>query len=166
MKNLWKWILGILVVMVVIGALVAVPLLMHGLSRSEVLVSSGAVQKGGWNDFNQRGPMMGGGREFGFGLRHPMMGGYRFGLPFMLMGLFFRGFIPLVLLGLLVYGAYRWGKRRSNAPGSSVAAITPVGNPEVTGTTVVEPVGSLNCHKCGGVVQPDWRNCPYCGTKQ
>jgi hypothetical protein len=170
MKKFWKWFLGIVLVLVVLTALVCTAFLMHGGFRGEV--ERGALQAEGRYAQFQGGSMMGG--EYGFDGRAPMMGnGYGNGRRMMggigffpLMGGFMllRGLVPLALLGLLVYGAFRLGKRNVQQHAQA----------EVVSQAVVEPVevaapealASHACRKCGGVVQEDWRNCPYCGTKQ
>jgi hypothetical protein len=144
MKNIWKWILGIILVLVVVAALVAVPFIMRNtmaanFGRAAQQTVPGATpqapgvnpQAPGWN----RGPMMRGnnnGQRQGFGgfegQRGPMMGGGRglsrfggftpFGFGFMFLGGLLR-LIPLALLGLLLYGVYQFGKRagmRSTTP--------------------------------------------------
>ena len=88
MKNNWKWIVGILVVLLVLFGL---PLL--------------------FRSFGYPG-MMG-----GYG-RHPMMGGYGFlpfGGFLMGLGMLFMWAIPLGLLFLVIYGAVRLANNQ-NAP--------------------------------------------------
>ncbi|HBG73833.1 MAG: hypothetical protein A2X25_01015 [Chloroflexi bacterium GWB2_49_20] len=160
MSKIWKWVLGIVLVLVIIAVLVSIPLRMGGFLRGGV-ASHGLVQSDGWNGFDQRSPMMGGG--YGFDGYHPMMGGRWFAFPMLGFGLLFlRGLIPLALLGLLVYGAFRLGKHRSNPPVSTVAASSEVmAEASVPGASI-----SKTCSNCGGAVQDDWHNCPYCGAKQ
>lgn len=129
MKNFWKWIIGIVVVLVIIGALVAIPLVM----RSNMLafrLQNNLPQSRGF----YYGPMMRG--DDGFGWMHPQMRGFNrgfggrlgfFGFGFGLFGLAFR-LIPLVLLGLLLFGIYQLGKRsgqRSVMPPAAPAAAAP-----------------------------------------
>ena len=160
MSKIWKWVLGTVLVLVVIAVLVSIPLMMGGFFRGGV-AAHGFVQSDGWNGFDRRGPMMGGG--YGFDGYCPMMGGYGFAFPMFGFGLLFlRGLIPLALLGLLVYGAFQLGKRKSNTPVSTVAATSEV----VAESSVPDASVSKTCRKCGGVVQDDWHNCPYCGAKQ
>lgn len=127
MKKVWKWILGILGVLALLAVLIGVPLLMHN------AFGYGVAR------FDYDGPqvMMGGRGFYGHGM-FPMMGGMMF-----LMG--FRWLIPLLLVGLVVYGAYRYGKRHS-LPAAPAA-------PQQT------------CPKCGQPVQPGWNNCASCGKK-
>jgi hypothetical protein len=124
MKNIWKWILGVVLVLVVIAALVAIPFV----TRNYTLANGGANNLPQTRGFYYR-PMM---RGFnGFGWMHPQMHGWQngfggargffpragfggrlgiFGFGFMVFGLAFR-LIPLLLLGLLFYGIYQLGKR-------------------------------------------------------
>lgn len=120
MKNFWKWILGIVVVLVVLFALgIGARLLMAGTFP------------------NMRG-------DFG-GFRHPMMGMHAFspfGGGFMPLGWLF----PLLLIGLLAYGAYWLGRRNS-----------PASQPPVLPTPT--------CAHCGQPLQKGWNHCPNCGEK-
>lgn len=142
MKKVWKWILGIILVLVVVAALVAVPFVMRNymaanFNRAAQQTAPGAnPQAPGWfrgpmmrgNAGPQgqqgqipgrfdgyRGPMMGGGRNFERGFSH--FGGFTpFGFGLMFLGGLLR-LIPLALFGLLLYGVYLLGKRagvRSN----------------------------------------------------
>jgi hypothetical protein len=139
MNKAWKWILGIILVLVVVAALVAVPFVMRnymaanisfrasqqtapgvnpqtpgtnpqapGPNRGPMMRGFGGQRQwfGGFDD--RRGPMMGGGRGFGF----PRFGGYApFGFGFIFLGGFLHLLVPLVLLGLLIFGVYQLGKR-------------------------------------------------------
>jgi len=143
MKKVWKCILGILIVSVVLAVLFALAFMFHnGFGRSI-----------GFREFPQsrvwNGPMMGGGD----GWHRPGMGVRGF-MPFGLGFAFLGGLIPLALLGLLVYGAYRFGNKRANIAMAVPAAPAPALTPTHT------------CAKCGQPVQKDWKNCPYCGKKQ
>jgi hypothetical protein len=143
MKKVWKWILGIIIVLVVLAVLFALAFMFHnGFGRS--ISFREFPQSRVWN-----GPMMGGGD----GWHRPGMGVRGF-MPFGMVFAFLGGLIPLALLGLLVYGAYRLGKKRANIAMAIPAAPAPVAAP------------THNCAKCGQPVQEDWKNCPYCGKKQ
>jgi hypothetical protein len=140
MKKIWKWILGIVLVLVVVAALIAVPFVMHNTmaanfsfraAQQQTTPGTGVnPQAPGWN----RGPMMRDndgkqglpgqtpGRFYGY--NGPMMGGGRnfergfsrfggftpFGFGFMFLGGLLR-LISLALFGLLLYGVYQLGKR-------------------------------------------------------
>lgn len=134
MKNIWKWILGIVIVLVVVTALVAVPIIMRNtmaanfsFRATQQRTAPGANQQApGWNGGpmmrgydnqqgpqgrfnNQRNPMMGNGRNFERGFSR--FGGFTpFGFGFMFLGGLLR-LIPLALFGLLLYGVYQLGKR-------------------------------------------------------
>ena len=138
MKKAWKWILGIIIVLVVVAALIAVPFVMRNYMatnfsfRATQQTAPGATpQAPGANPQAPngfRGPMMRGnnnGQQGQFpggfdGRRGPMMGSGRgfsyfggfapFGFGFMFLGGLLR-LIPLLLLGLLLYGVYQLGKR-------------------------------------------------------
>ena len=84
MNKTWKWIIGVIVVLVVLFAL---PTLL-------------------WGFFGHGGMMAGGYDDWGY----PMMGGYNhspFGGIFMGFGMLLVWALPLALLGLVVYGAVR-----------------------------------------------------------
>jgi len=142
MKNFWKWILGIVIVLVVLFGLgIGARLLMGNLLPASV---------GDVDGF--RSPMMGGrgypggfpGGHMGFGGGHMLFGG-----GFMLLG----GLLPLALLGLLVYGAFRLGKHRST-PSMPVETAQPVA-----------PVAAGTCPKCGSTLQAGWNHCANCGKR-
>jgi len=75
-------------------------------------------------------------------------------MPFGMVFAFLCGLIPLALLGLLVYSAYRLGMKQANIAMAIPAAPVP------------SPAPIHTCAKCGQPVQEDWKNCPYCGKKQ
>lgn len=154
MKNIWKWVLGIVLTLV----LVALAVGLFGLgffvrTRTADLAPRNipAVQMDRFPDWRgdrmdmPRGPMM--------------MRGFRRG-PF-LPGMMFFGFVgrivPLALFGLLLYGAYRLGKGRS-AP-----LVAPVA---VSETSPAPSPTTHPCSACGTTVHDDWKHCPNCGEKQ
>jgi len=161
MKSIWKWILGILLVLVVIGLFVGMAFLVHG------GFGRGAIGNRGFQEYGQfeRGPMMGQSQIYGYGGGPGwMMGGRGYGFsPLAFCGRFFGGLIPLILLALVVYAAYRIGKHKSTAVSSNNAATTSLAAPAAAAS---ESPAAKTCRKCGAVVQEDWRNCPNCGTKQ
>jgi hypothetical protein len=137
MKNYWKWILGIVIILVVlVGLGIGARLLM-----ANFLPGVSADVDG------FRSPMMGGRGFDHFGGRMPFLGMMHFGGSFMMLGWLF----PLLLLGLLAYGAYRLGMRKSL---SNQAPLAPVA-----------PASVRTCTKCGQQVQDGWNNCPNCGKK-
>jgi hypothetical protein len=135
MKNFWKWILGIVIVLVVLFGL--------GIGARLLMANSLPARVTQFEGF--RSPMMGDRGFDHFDGRMPSMGMTHFGGGFMLLGWLF----PLALIGLLAYGAYRLGKRRTMV----LAASTPPAPPAV-------------CPKCGQPVQEGWIHCPACGKKQ
>jgi hypothetical protein len=157
MKTIWKWILGIVLVLVVVGALVAVPLVMRNYALANVEQRAVIQQQDrpGRGSDDWQGP--------GYGRMGPGMmgrGGYSrfggvppFGMGFMMAGMFVRGLIPLALFGLLLWGAYTYGRR------SLVRTTTPAPAAE-------SPVPPHACAKCGASVQDGWKHCPECGKKQ
>ncbi len=160
MKKIWKWVIGVVVVLLVLAALVAVPFVMHNYFGNQT--AFGIRERGleggygpGWmmgrnddNGFGYRshgpGAFPGGGMMGrGYGFQHPMMYGFGF-FPFGI----FMWIIPLAVLGLAIYGFIALLKRRpaSTAP----AEVTPA-------------VPTPSCSNCGKPAQGDWKTCPYCG---
>jgi zinc-ribbon domain len=128
MKNFWKWILGIVIVLVVLFGL--------GIGARLLMVNflpARAVELEGF-----RSPMMGGRGFDNFGMMHH-------GGGFMFLG----WLVPLLLVGLVAYGAYRLGKRKSFQAPLPPAAAAPL----------------RTCPKCGSQVQEGWNNCANCGRK-
>ena len=110
MKNVWKWILGITLGLVILVGLGFV--IFNYFSNGHMLFRIGPSFSGHpmMNDygFGNRSPMNG-----YRGFRHPMMGGrgfYPFGGFFFLGGLL-RLILPLAVLGAVGYFAYRKGKK-------------------------------------------------------
>jgi hypothetical protein len=151
MKNIWKWVLGIILIMVVAAGLLGLGFVWRTrIVRADSPGGAPVPQM-------QRGPMRGG---FRGEHREPMMGmrGFGYGPGRFGGGMFFGMFgrlIPLALGLLLLYGAYRLGKNRS-VPVAVAAAPAP---PATLSTT--HP-----CPNCGSTVQNDWKHCPNCGEKQ
>jgi hypothetical protein len=171
MKRVWKWVIGIVVVLLVLGAIVAVPFAMHTAFGSQTAFGmrarvfengygpGGMMGRNDIDEFGNRG--FGPGDEFrggmmgrGFGFQHPMMYGsaYRypamFGFGFFPLGIFML-LIPLAVLGLAIYGFIALLNRR---PAAAVPAE-------------VAPLAStLSCSNCGKPAHEDWKTCPYCGN--
>lgn len=157
MSKTVKWIVGIVVVVLILAALVAIPFAMRGYmlanGTSAALPNYGQGRNGGpmmggnngwqhpqvpgYNDRN--GGRMGGRQEFnrGFGGRSP-----RFGFGFMFLSGILR-LIPLALFGLLLYGVYQLGKRSGKHVAPVVVpaqAVAPVANEPAAAVTPDEPV--------------------------
>jgi hypothetical protein len=134
MKKVWKWILGIFLALLAIGVIVFL-----------VLFCINNFGGAGYRPYMhfERGvsPMMGGRGMVGF-------------MPFMGLRMI-GGLIPLLLLGLLVYGAYRLGRRGHMFP-SHQHPFPPPPPPAAPGKS---------CPNCGKPLQDDWVSCPYCGEK-
>lgn len=122
MNKFWNWILGIVIVLVVLFGL--------GVGARLLLANTLPGADGAFGGFR---PHMMGFRVLG-GM-HPFGGFMRLG-----------GLLPLILVGLLAYGAYWLGKR------NHATTQTPL------------PVAA-KCANCNQPVQPGWNNCPNCGEK-
>lgn len=149
MKNVWKWIIGIVLGLVILAVLVGVGFVVLGnfhLYRAQAQVSP---------RFSERGPGMMPYGGYGYQMRGPGMMGYGFGrMPF---AGFFGGLLCLGFLALVVLGSI-WLVRRLRTPNPVVVvpAVTPAAMP----AAIVNP-----CKKCGRSLQGDWMICPYCGNK-
>ena len=131
----WYEVLGILLGLIVLGALVGAAFLIHAnfpLQHMTALVGPRQQLPGNpWQGFGlQR-----------YGRHNTGMMGYGGMIPF---GGFFLGLVSLGLLALLVLGII-WLVRRLRTP--QAVPVTP------------------SCPKCGKPVQGDWSNCPHCGKK-
>jgi hypothetical protein len=143
MKKIWKWIVGILIVLVVVAALVAVPfavrqarltnlagnvqpMLRNGNAPANPHMNNGNFAGGqpgmpGRANGGQR-PMLGGGRGFArFGGRLGL-----FAMGFMFFGGLLRLVVPLGLLALVIYAAYQMGKRSVKPTVIAAPAPAPV----------------------------------------
>ena len=153
MKTGWKWVIGITVVLVIITFIGFGSMFF----RYQMTGIRNDVSK--FQSYHVNPPMHMDGQNFYFDNHKGLMPGYGFAYPMTHQrSSFFRGLFPLVLLGLLVYGAYSLGTRKSGIASSKVVE-----------TEIVAPkddVTELTCSKCGGVVQAGWRNCPHCGKRQ
>jgi hypothetical protein len=168
MKKVWKWIIGIVIVLVVLVVVVGGAFLLrshfnfNGITRV-VQVPNGRIPFNGNNNDGQRGGpgwmMPYGGR--GYPMRGPGMMGFGRMFPFagIIGGLFFLGFLALVVLGII------WLVRSQNRPQPVAVAST------MTAAAAPEPPASPAvmthpCKKCGQPVQEGWNHCPNCGKKQ
>ena len=173
MRKVWKWIIGIVIVLVVVAAVVGGAFLLrsnfNGIARAVHVVRPGGQVPGtgqgpfGYNGQGQRGGpgwMMPFGGERGYHMRGPgMMGFGMFPFAGIFGGLLFLGFLVLVVLGIV------WFVRSQNRPqmaaASSNMTAASVPEPPVSSAVDVHP-----CKKCGQPVQEGWNHCPNCGKKQ
>jgi hypothetical protein len=181
MKKVWKWVIGIAIVLVVAAALVGGAFLMRSHFVNAVAVARPGLQVPGNGKlpFNQvqpglrgRGMMRFGNDGWGGGgrvMHGPGMMGFGRGMPFggFFRGLFCLGFLALVVLGII------WLVRRLRKPAAVVVApVAPAGDvaPVAAPVAQVAPVAPLAavhpCAKCGEPVQDGWKHCPNCGKKQ
>jgi hypothetical protein len=114
MKNVWKWIIAILVVMLVLGAVAAVAFMWRSHTFAYTHMSgwdAGPMMRGndGWNNEWNNGPMM----------------GRRTLTPFFGPFLFLGGLAKLAIFGALLYGAYWLGKRNARVVMSAPPAAVP-----------------------------------------
>lgn len=137
MKTNWKWILGLVILLVIVFFL---PTLFHGLIGTSY--GPGMMSGYGWQ------------RSADSGWHRSMMGfeGFSpFGGLLMGAGMLFAWIIPLGLLFLAVYGAIALYNRPG--AGNSSAAQKPAATESV-------------CKNCGEAVETGWIACPHCGEKR
>lgn len=175
MKKVWKWVIGIVIVLVVVAALVAGALLLRSHYANMAVGRSNlpGVQVPG-DDYGQRFPGMRPFRDDGWGwrgmpMRGPGMMGFGRRLPFMgfLGGLFCLGVLVLFVLGII------WLVRTLQKPKAVAPAVAPLAAPVVTRAEAVAPVSEPltpvaevhPCPNCGEPVQESWNHCPNCGEK-
>jgi hypothetical protein len=172
MKKVWKWVIGIVIVLVVVAALVGGAILMRnryanlaGIAKSGV---PGLPVPG--DDYGRRFPGMRPFRDDGWGRRGmPMWGpgmmGFGRHLPIMgfLGSLFCLGVLALLVLGII------WLVRTLGKPKAVTPVVAPVVTAAETVAPVSEPVAPLAevrpCPKCGEPVHEGWNHCPNCGKK-
>ncbi len=175
MKTVWKWIIGIVIVLVIVAVIVGGVFMLHSHMLNLVRVTrvnrpsmrapgngtpstgnNGKVPSTTNGNGYRRFPGM---MPFGngnWGGRGMYMGGFGmmgFGrmMPF---GGLFGGLVALGILVLIVL-AIIWLVRSLRKPAAPTAAVVPV----------VPAVAVHPCQKCGGSVQEGWQFCPHCGEK-
>jgi hypothetical protein len=136
MNRVWKWVLGIVLVLILCAAVGGTMFAFGHRYAASVAPLGQANQAGNYawgmpmhRDFD--GPSTPyHQREFGPGM-YPHMGiwGGRGMMPFgggcMLFGGLIRLFIPLLVLGLVAFAAYQFGKRAVTQPAAAPAAVPP-----------------------------------------
>ena len=145
MSNFWKWIVGIVILLVVgTSLMVGSHLLLAGLnpvdSSERIIGFRGPGMMGNYG-YSSSGMM----DDYGFSA-------YRYGGGMHGFGHMSFGWLgPLLVLGLIGYGAYWLGTRQSKRSHSSHEHF--------------EPVALRTCPRCGNQVQAGWNNCAHCGKK-
>ena len=136
-KNLW----GIIGIVAVVAAL---------------FLFGGGMMMGGWGLRNGYG-MMG-----GYGGPGGMMGGYGMTLaPGASAGVGNWGFSPLGWLGMGLGMLLMWGLPIALIVLAGFGVVSLVQRNSKSNQT---PAAQTACPNCAKNVQPDWQNCPYCGT--
>ncbi len=182
MKTVWKWVIGVVIVLVVLALLVGGAFLL----RNHMMNVTGfaRVTRPGFQFPTNRQPSTGnngklpapnsgtngnGTRRFpgmmpfgtgGWARRGMYMGGFGmmgFGRMMPFSGLF-GGLMMLGLLVLMVL-AIIWLTRSLRRP------VAPAVIPAAYANPVVPSVAMKPCPKCGETVQEDWNFCPHCGKK-
>lgn len=144
MKNMWKWAIGIVIVMVLAVALLAAPIAFHsarianyqgfttpmrpGFNKGHLMDGNNEWQHppipGGMNGYQSRPGIMPG-LDRGFRQDyHRFDQPSRFGAGLMILGGLAR-MIPLVFLGALIFGAYQLGKRSGRRENLAPTAVQP-----------------------------------------
>jgi hypothetical protein len=165
MKKVWKWIIGIVVVLVVVAALVGGAFLMrnHYANLFGIARVNRSMQVPGHNwgnrNFPERSPYMQPFGNDGWGghgmfMRRPGM------MPFggFIGVLFSLGILALVVMGIIWLVERLRSPKVTAAPVASATAVEPV--------APAAPVVEVHpCPKCGEPVQEDWKHCPHCGKR-
>ena len=177
MKTVWKWIIGVVVVLVILAVLVGGAFLLRSHMMNVVgfarVARPGAQFPGnrqlpapnnGTNGNNGNGTRrFPGMMPFGngsWGGRGMYMGGagmLGFGRMVPFVGLF--GCLISVGILVLIVLAIIWLVRNLRKPAVSAAA------PAAAGYPVTSAAATYPCPKCGEPVQEDWKFCPHCGKK-
>ena len=181
MKKVWKWIIGIAVVLVVLAVLAGGAfLLFHRVNMAGVATritrtapqlpgnqqlpspntGNGSNNNGNNGNTVRRFPGMmpfGNGNRAGRGMYTGGFGMMGFGrmMPF---GGLFGGLVSLGLLALIVL-AIIWLVRNLRKPVAPAVVAVAAGSP------VVLAVATHPCQKCNEPVHEDWKFCPNCGEK-
>jgi hypothetical protein len=170
MKKVWKWVIGIVVVLLVVAAIVGGAFLLRnhfanvaGITRS---IRPGVQVPGkGWEQREgpERFPGMmpfdnNGWGGYGRHMRGPGMMGFGRRMPFagLFGGLICLGFLALVVLGII------WLVNRLRKPKVVAAPVAPV----VDAAPAAPLAATHPCPKCGESVQEGWKHCPNCGKRQ
>jgi hypothetical protein len=163
MKNILKWILGIILALIVVAGLAGLIFVAHKKVSMNIVYERPRPNHPAW-ETPRNGPM----EDQSFGERKPMgdrkdrfmpfhrpfpfhhrgFGHHFYGPGFLMLGGLMQ-LIPLAVLALLLVGAYQLGKREN-----------------VVAAANLTPVPAHPCPKCGNNVQDDWKYCPSCGKKQ
>jgi hypothetical protein len=168
MKKVWKWVIGIVIVLVIVAALVVGGILLrnHFATMASIAKSQPGIQLP--NDYGTRYPGMRPFRNDGWemhGMRGPGWMGFS---GMMLLGGLFRGLFSLGLLALVVLGII-WLARRLKQPAGTPTFSAPAAPTVVAVAEPIAPVASIvtanSCPKCGETLQEGWKHCPNCGKK-
>ncbi len=168
MRTVWKWIIGVAIVLVVLALVVGGVFLL----RSQFAATQRVVQllprnnqtpnnqnPNGTPPYYRGGPYTGPGFVMPYGRRgFPMMGGRGFGF-FPWVGII--GFLFFAALVVLVVLLIVWLVRRNNRQAAMAAPMAATAVPPAAPAT-----GTHACKNCGQPVQDNWKHCPYCGTEQ
>jgi zinc-ribbon domain len=170
MRKVWKWVIGIVVVLVIVAVLVGGAFLLR--SRFANIVSVARPNNPGFqvpgNGNGQRGlpgpfPGMrpfdnGGWGGYGMHMRGRGMMGFGWWMPFggLIGGVFGLVFLALVVLGII------WLVNRLRKP----AMVTSPAAPVVAAAPAAPLAATHPCSRCGEPVQEGWKHCPNCGKKQ
>lgn len=172
MRNLWKWVLGILGGLVVLGIIASAFFVRFFWRVPMMAAQRGFVPRNIPNPGPgmQRMPHMFGGMD-GFGRFGPFgMGFGRGGLLTFLPHLLWQ----LLLLALVVAGVIFLVRAlsRPRACGMQAVSASPVSPaaavaipPAPVESAVIEQAPPRTCASCGRELQADWTHCPHCGAK-
>lgn len=193
MKKVWKWVIGIIVAVLVVGAIVAVPYAMHSFFAPTFATRTyggdgsfgpGMMRQlqmeGAGPGFVHPGGRMGRGQSGYFGpdaYPHGAMmnqfgsdgyncAGYAQGGYYHggMMGRSFSFNQPMMYgFGFSPFSLVRW-----IIPlvvlGFAIYGVVALFNRRKTSPVPAEAVPTQSCGNCGKPTSGDWKNCPYCGN--
>lgn len=176
MKKVWKWVIGVVVVLVILAVLVGGAFLLRshminviGVARvtrpgtqvpgnRQLPAPNNGTNGNNGNGIRRLPGMMpfGNGRWGGRGMYMGGAGMLGFGrmMPF---GGLFGGLVLLGILALIVL-AIIWLVRNLRKPIATAPVVA-------AGSLVITAVATHSCQKCSEPVQEDWKFCPHCGEK-
>jgi hypothetical protein len=178
MRKVWKWIIGIVVVLVIVAVVVGGVFMVRSLLMNRAAIARlnqpGRQAPGtsplpfGNKGEGQRGvpwgfPGMRPNANKGWGgdggyMRGPGMMGFGGRSIFggLIGGLFCLGLLALIVLGIVLMA------RSLRKPAVIAAPVAPM-----PAASDVAPVSSMHsCSRCGEPVQDGWKHCPNCGKRQ
>jgi hypothetical protein len=149
MKKVWKWIIGIVIGLLILITLAGAAFFVRSNFFGYRLISR--VEPGWHMRSFEMNPNIKPDRDF----RSPNI------VPFNRQGLYNRGCGLMNVFGFMPFGnLFGWLFYLGLITLIVLGILWMIRNLRTPFPTVI-----LKCEKCGGQIQPGWKNCPYCGKK-